>query len=124
MHAFKQKKNITILSILNAFPCNLSKLIFTQNISFMNVGEGEELTHLNIIKLNDFECNLFQMARKIISFDNNQMGHEKLFFTTFLGVKINLDRLHGKAFNMDNIKRFFFCLKACKLTTHLIITSY
>ena len=37
------------------------------------------------------------------------------------GVKINLARLHGKAFNMDNIKRFFFCLKACKLKTRLIM---
>ena len=37
------------------------------------------------------------------------------------GVKINFDRLRGKVFNMDDIKHFFFCLKACKLTTHLII---
>ena len=65
------------------------------------------------------------MARKIISFDNNQMGQLPPPFTLIkkmYGVKINLGRLHGKAFNMDNIKRFFFCLKACKLTTHLIIT--
>ena len=32
-----------------------------------------------------------------------------------------LINLHGKAFNMDNIKRFFFCLKPCILTTHLIM---
>ena len=45
------------------------------------------------------------MARKIISFNNNQMGHEKSLFATSLeDKKINLRRLHGKAFDMDNIK--------------------
>ena len=64
--------------------------------------------------LNEF--NLFQMARKIISFDNNQMGQlpppSPTLIKKMYGVKINLGRSHGKSFNMDNIKRFFFCLKA------------
>ena len=37
--------------------------------------------HSECNSLNDF--NLFQMARKIILFDNNQMGHKKSFFYTF-----------------------------------------
>ena len=42
-------------------------------------------------------------------------------------MKISLHKLHGKAFNMDNnmdnIQRFFFCFKACKLTIHLIMSE-
>ena len=67
------------------------------------------------------EFNSFQMARKIVLFDSNQMDHEKSFLLQCVCVKINLRRLHGKAFNMGNINRFFFCLKECKLTTHLIM---
>ena len=76
---------------------------------FTELRERSKCTSLN-------EFNLFQMARKIISFDNNQMGKLPPPSPTFIkkkyGVKNNLHRLHGKAFNMDNTKRFFFCLKA------------
>ena len=40
---------------------------------FTELHERSECNSLN-------EFNLFQMARKIISFDNNQMGHKKSFF--------------------------------------------
>ena len=43
---------------------------------FTELHERSECNSLN-------EFNLFQMARKIISFDNNQMGHEKSFFNNF-----------------------------------------
>ena len=87
---------------------------------FTELHERSECNSLN-------EFNLFQMARIIISFDYNQMGqlpppfpHSSL---KKYGVKTNLGRLHKKAFNMDNMKRFFFCLKVCKLKTRLIIAE-
>ena len=54
LHAFKQKKRRLILSILNAFPCNLSKLTFTHT----HVKNDFFVTHLIIIKWNDFSCHL------------------------------------------------------------------
>ena len=44
---------------------------------FIELQERSECNSMN-------ELNLFQMAQKIISFDNNQMGHKIIFYNFFV----------------------------------------